>query len=345
MTMEDTDLIVDFGERSNDTEAVLVHWVYDNGAWVRRGEVVAEAMVDKVSLSIEAPQEGYLVRLVETNAAFRSQDAIGKIVSRRPEANHTAEPPQHPDPVMRNEEVPATPAVRRYAKEKGVDIHAIAQTLPHHRLTMADIDNWIANHHTMVEEPYSPFRRSVIQHLTAPGALPTTLQRRIAAGTAAFPPLVRVAWAVAQALLRHQKIHGWATTEGFTPAPTVVLGIAAQTTAGLVVPVLAARRTLEEWAESFSTLRRALRADDLASLDFSRPSFVITNLGPQGIEYFTPRLMTPTVAILGLGAGNATTFPVSLTFDHRAIDGAEAAAFLITVDQILSNEGGAHSYT
>ncbi len=337
--MEDTDIIVDFGDRS-DAEAVLVHWVYDDGAPVRPGDIVAEAMVDKVSLSIEAPHAGYLVRLVEPNAVFHSKDAIGRIVQTLTVSGITADRPQNPDPIVPDKVVPATPAVRRYAKENGVDLDKITKTLPHHRLTMADIDAWIAEHHTMVEAPYAPFRRSLIQHLTNPGALPTTLQRRIAAGTAAFSPLVRVAWAVAQALPRHQKIHGWATTEGFTPAKDVVLGIAAQTPAGLLVPVLPARNTLDGWAESLSTLRQAIRANDLATLDFSRPSFILSNLGPMGIEYFTPRLMTPTVAILGIGAGNDTTFPVSLTFDHRAIDGAEAAEFLITVHQLLSNVDG-----
>ncbi|PSR34415.1 MAG: dihydrolipoamide succinyltransferase [Sulfobacillus benefaciens] len=335
--MEDIDLIVDFGDRT-DAEAVLVHWVYEDGAPVRPGEIVAEAMVDKVALSIESPQAGYLVHLVEPNQVFHSKDAVGRIVQTVAAPENAGAPPSHVDTVVPQETIPATLAVRRYARDKGVDLNTVAAHIrPHHRLTMADIDGWIADHHTMAEEPYSPFRRSVIQHLTNPGALPTTLQRRIAAGTATFPALARIAWAVSQALPRHQKIHGWATAEGFTPAQDVVLGIAAQTSAGLLVPVLPAHRTLEGWAESLRTLRQAVQANDLASLDFSRPSFVLSNLGPQGIEYFTPRLMTPTVAILGIGQGNDTTFPVSLTFDHRAIDGAEAAEFLVTVHQLLSS--------
>jgi pyruvate dehydrogenase E2 component (dihydrolipoamide acetyltransferase) len=331
--MEDTDLIINFGDRA-DAEAVLVHWVYDNGAPVRPGDMVAEVMVDKVSLSIEAPCAGYLVRLIEPNAVIHSKDVIGRIVQT---PGSPADHPHNPDPIVPDGVIPATPAVRRYAKEKGVDIKTIAQTLPNHRLTMADVDGWIAGHHTVKEIPYAPFRRSLIQHLTNPETLPTTLQRRIAAGPAAFPPLARIAWAVTQALPRHQKIHGWATTEGFTPAQNVVLGIAAQTATGLLVPVLPARDTLDDWAESLGTLRQALSTNDLTSLDFSRPSFILSNLGPLGIEYFTPRLMNPTVAILGIGIGNDTTFPVSLTFDHRAIDGAEAAEFLITVDQLLSS--------
>lgn len=335
--MEDTEIIVDLGEKS-DAEAVLVHWVYDDGASVRQGQVVAEAMVDKVSLSIEAPQTGYLHHVVGTNAVFHSKQAVGVVkdspaLSVAPEQIGAVDAAEGSLP---GGFVPASPAVRRYAKEKGVDLAAVVQSTPNHRLTLVDIDAFIAQRHNTNEKPYTVFRRSLIQHLTDDGALPTTLQRRVASGNSTdSPPLARIAWAVSQVLPKHPQIHGWATAKSFTAAEEVVLGIAAQTSAGLIVPVLHDQPHLDAWVRALASLRDALRANAVDTLDFSRPSFVLSNLGALGIEYFTPRLMVPTVAILGIGAGDDSSFPVSLTFDHRAVDGAEAAQFLMSIDRIL----------
>lgn len=334
--MADIDLIVNFSEQP-DAEAVLVHWIYDEGAAVRAGDIVAEAMMDKVTFSIEAPDAGYLVRLVEPNGVFSPTHPIGRIVQTPTELPGSQPSPQNVRSTPNEVEiVPATPAVRRYAKQKGVDLTEVAKALPNHRLTMADVDTWIAQKNPGMQ-PYFAVRRTLIERLTNPNALPTTLHRRVIAGTTDAPPLARIAWAVGQALSRHPKIHGWATAEGFSPANEVVMGIAAQTSSGLLVPVLRQQHTLDDWAQSLHTLRQALRQNNLAALDFSRPSFVLSNLGPMAIEYFTPRLMTPTVAILGIGAGNDTSFPVSLTFDHRALDGAEAAEFLVAVNQLLGS--------
>lgn len=338
--MEDIKITVDLGDRP-DAEAVLVHWIFDKGAAVKAGEVVAEAMLDKVTLSIEAPAAGYLVPTVETNGVFRSGQAIGRIAAHPPDNSSVSVPPssgdrEHPENRDGTEFIPVAPAVRRYAKEKGVDLAEVAAAFPGRRLTVADVEAFKArpgNKEAM--EPFSPARRVLIQHLTDPLALPTTLHRRIAAGNPDMTPLARIAWAVGQALARHPRLHGWATAEGFIPAHTLTLGIATDTPAGLMVPVLRAEAEPQDWARALATLRDAVRRQALDTLDFSRPSFVLSNLGPWGIEYFTPRLMVPTVAVLGVGASSERSFPVSLTFDHRVVDGAEAANFLRTLDTLL----------
>lgn len=336
--MDDINLTVNFSDEA-EAEAVLVHWIYDQGAKVRMGDVVAEAMVDKVTLAIEAPADGYLIPVVAANDVFHSGQAVARISVNPPAPANSDGPNIEASPEQSAASpafVPAPPAVRRYAQEKGVVLADVARGASGRRLTVADVDAWIRRQTLGETVPYPAFRRSLIQHLTDPAALPTTLHRRIASGPAAVAPLARIAWAVSEALPHYPRIHGWASSEGTVAAHKLVLGIASETPSGLMVPVLHAQPDINSWVLAFADLRNALKTQATGTLDFSRPSFVLSNLGPWGIEYFTPRLVTPTIAILGIGAGD-TAFPVSLTFDHRAVDGAEAAEFLAHVDRVLAS--------
>ena len=68
--------------------------------------------------------------------------------------------------------------------------------------------------------------------------------------------------------------------------------------------------------------------------DFEQGTFNITNLGLHGIEYFTPLINPPQVDILGIGKSEGTSLPLSISMDHRIIDGAKGADFL----QLLSKK-------
>ena len=128
------------------------------------------------------------------------------------------------------------------------------------------------------------------------------------------------------------------------------VGIAVDTTRGLVVPVLhdAAAKTLAQLAsEGEDLLARA--ADGKAQPgELSGGTFTITNLGAQEIDFFTPLINPPQCAVLGVGRLNkewivgegnqpiaCTMLPLSLTFDHRLVDGAPAARFLQRVKKYV----------
>ncbi|MCY0864057.1 MAG: 2-oxo acid dehydrogenase subunit E2 [Sulfobacillus sp.] len=329
---------VDLGERA-DAEAVLVHWMYQPGAFVRQGTVIGEAMLDKVTIAIEAPMDGYFQPRIDENGVFHSQDAIAEVTSEptvEGQTPVTMDVDKHPSPA--DDFVPAPPRVRRYAQERGVDLREVARQISGRSLTVQDIDDWLARSRPFESQPYSPFRQQVIRHLTDSEALPTTLQRRVRLVDPEVPILAHVAKALERALGDHPVIHGWATHEGVTLATSLKLGIAVQTPRGLIVPVISGNRSLEGWVEALRALREAARSDRWEGWEFTAPSFVISNLGPWGIEYFTPRLMPPTIAVLGLGQAADGLLPVSLTFDHRALDGADAAAFLRTLDHVLAAE-------
>ena len=128
------------------------------------------------------------------------------------------------------------------------------------------------------------------------------------------------------------------------------IGIAVDTDAGLLVPVLRDVATLPLTAIASQSRRlfEAARAGRLSTAEMEGGCFTISNLGSFGIEAFTPIINHPETAILGLGAiirepvaledGTLTIrqqMTLSLTFDHRILDGAPAARFLQTLRQSL----------
>ena len=134
------------------------------------------------------------------------------------------------------------------------------------------------------------------------------------------------------------------------------LGMAVDTDDGLLVPVLrnAAQLSLIELAARSRQLADQARAGKLAAADMQGSVFTITNLGAFGIDAFTPIINVPETAILGLGAirrepvalddGDIVSrhqLTLSLTFDHRILDGAPAARFLQDIATAIANPSAA----
>ncbi|MFB6297579.1 MAG: 2-oxo acid dehydrogenase subunit E2 [Salinirussus sp.] len=129
------------------------------------------------------------------------------------------------------------------------------------------------------------------------------------------------------------------------------LGVATATDAGLMVPVVedVDRKGLVDLAREAADLVERARDREIAPDEMQGGTFTITNFGTVGGEYATPIINFPEAAILGLGAieqrpvvadGEVVarhTLPLSLTVDHRLIDGAEAAAFVNEVKRYLND--------
>lgn len=129
----------------------------------------------------------------------------------------------------------------------------------------------------------------------------------------------------------------------------VHLGMAVALENGLVVPVMqhAEKMSLVELAAEIKTRAGDARQGQLSTDRMQGSTFTITNLGTYGVEYFTPVLNPPETGILGVGATEdvpmyqgdelrrRSLLPLSLTFDHRVLDGAPAANFLGTIKQYL----------
>lgn len=150
---------------------------------------------------------------------------------------------------------------------------------------------------------------------------------------------------VADALTRHPLLAGrWDDDAIVLPAEDAIhIGMAVDTEQGLLVPVLRNVRGLSllELAERSRSLATRARSESLTAAEMQGSVFTITNLGAFGIDTFTPVINYPETAILGLGAirREPVVLPdgqivpqhqiaLSLTFDHRILDGAPAARFL-----------------
>lgn len=155
----------------------------------------------------------------------------------------------------------------------------------------------------------------------------------------------------AQALGEHPALNAHFADEAITVFESVNIGIAVATDAGLVVPVIQGVNDLD--VSGIADARRAVvdkaRQSKLGMADVSGGTFTVSNLGMFGIDYFDAILNVPQVAILAVGGtqqrqiwngGEPAWRPMSelsLTCDHRAIDGATGARFLATLRQQLES--------
>lgn len=200
----------------------------------------------------------------------------------------------------------------------------------------------------MVESHAIP---TVTLHATADGAELVALRERLRGlGTEPVPGYTDLLLKIcAVALLRHPQLNATLDEEGLQHHDAVHIALAVETGRGLLVPVLRDVHILglTAIAARRKALVEAARAGSLQPADMQGGTFTLTNLGQYAVEGFTPLLNPPQVAILGVGQmaerpwvadGQLVVRPVlplSLTFDHRAVDGAPAAAFLDEVRLLI----------
>ena len=159
---------------------------------------------------------------------------------------------------------------------------------------------------------------------------------------------------VAAALARHPRVNSRWHDGAIVPAPGVNVGIAVATDDGLVVPVVhdADRRSLRQVSERRAELVAAARAGRLRPDDVSGGSFTISNLGMYGVDSFQAIVNAPQAAILAVGRIIDRVVPVdgapvvrpmlslTLSFDHRVVDGARGAEFLDTLAALAEEPAG-----
>lgn len=148
-----------------------------------------------------------------------------------------------------------------------------------------------------------------------------------------------VLFAVAKTLMNHKECNAHWMDDFIRVFENVNLGIAVDTDRGLMVPTLPAAETLtlNELSVAAKALIKETQSGSISPDKLAGASFTVTNLGSLGVESFTPVINPPQVAILGVDCvtfrvkEDGKTYPamgLSLTFDHRALDGAPAARFL-----------------
>jgi pyruvate dehydrogenase E2 component (dihydrolipoamide acetyltransferase) len=160
-----------------------------------------------------------------------------------------------------------------------------------------------------------------------------------------------IARAVVLSLQQHQQMNSAYIDDKIHVYKQVHIGMAVALERGLVVPVIreADKLTLIDLSKSIKTLATKARKSQLSHEEMQGSTFTLSNLGVYGVDHFTPVLNPPEAGILGVGAVYDTPvfvgenierrsiLPLSLTFDHRVLDGAPASAFLQTVKKFLED--------
>jgi pyruvate dehydrogenase E2 component (dihydrolipoamide acetyltransferase) len=157
--------------------------------------------------------------------------------------------------------------------------------------------------------------------------------------------------AAAVALREHQGINARWEGQGVRRLPEIHIGVAVALDEGLVVPVVrhADRASMAQISAAIRDLSERARGMRLRPDEMAGQTFTVTNLGMFDVDAFTPVLNLPEAAMLGVGRLNRrpvavgdraeihTTMVLSLTFDHRVVDGAPAAQFLQRLKHILEH--------
>jgi pyruvate dehydrogenase E2 component (dihydrolipoamide acetyltransferase) len=157
--------------------------------------------------------------------------------------------------------------------------------------------------------------------------------------------------ACAHALKRHPRMNAALDGDTIRYNGEIHVGLAVALEEGLIVPVVhnTDKKSLQEIAQEARSLAEKARAGKLAIEEVSGGTFTVSNLGMYGVDGFTPIINTPQTGILGVGRivekpviyrgeiAKRSMMVLSLTFDHRVIDGAPAGAFLQTVADLLAH--------
>ncbi|WP_327320216.1 2-oxo acid dehydrogenase subunit E2 [Streptomyces sp. NBC_01235] len=308
--------------------------------------------------------------------AVRGTGPGGRIVSEDVEEFLAALPgdpvPQDPPGV----DTPSSPLVRKLAKERGIDLSEVNGTGPGGRIRRSDLDavapaprrrdavpqpgdilpltgmrGTIARRmHASLQE-MAQLTHGYEVRMDAVVSLRERLKEEWADGELPVPSLGDfLLKAAALALREHPLLNATVREDGVHLLDGIHLGFAVAVAGGLMVPVIedAAALPLPEIAHRSKALAQAAREGRISPAQLEGATFTVTSLGGYGVDFFTPVINPGNVAILGVGRLRdgvewvddrplrTRVLTLSLTFDHRAVDGAPAAEYLRTVGELLS---------
>jgi pyruvate dehydrogenase E2 component (dihydrolipoamide acetyltransferase) len=287
-----------------------------------------------------------------------------KVPERAPKASGTSTSEVRLRPRPRGT-VRATPLVRRVAQELGVDLETVTGTGPQGRVTETDVRHAAASGTTAGvragtdpegrREPLRGVRRLIAEHMArAHREVPAvTWVEECDFSSVDLKLLVPTTLkACAEALQEFPELNARLEGRAIVYLDRYDIGVAVQTDQGLVVPVVrdCASRPIAELRAEVERLADAARAGKLAPEELRGSTFTVTSAGKLGGLLQTPIVNHPEVAILSIGRiadrpvvrdGDVVAAAIgyiSLTFDHRVVDGARAAEFGLSVIRRLESQ-------
>ena len=283
-----------------------------------------------------------------------------------------AAPKPEAAPLEPAREVRASPSARRLAREHGLDLAQVPLAGGSARLTEREVEAYLARQQPAAPPPseavgqslpFAGMRATIAQRMQQSLQEMAQLTLHTEADVTeliAFRAQLKqngqsvtytdlIVKASALALKQHPHLNATLVDQEIRLLPHINIGLAVAIERGLVVPVLydADQAGLTNLAASRARLVERAQAGQLTTEEMSGGTFTVTNLGTYDIDAFTPIVNPPEVAILGVGRivekvvihtgkiAQRSMMTLSLSFDHRLVDGAPAAAFLQSIKQML----------
>jgi pyruvate dehydrogenase E2 component (dihydrolipoamide acetyltransferase) len=389
-------------------EGRLVEWKKNEGDPIRIGDVIAEVETDKAVMELVARAEGVLLKqLVPAGATVAVAKLVGivgqpgedisALTGGAPAPAATPTPPAaaSPAPTTVAVELPrvpasppqsgrtkASPLAKKVARERGLDLGAIAGSGPEGRIVLRDLDKTPAGSGAFSatpaaagafeDVPLTQIRKTIAKRLAQSiGPIPTfylttevdmdrTWEAREAlneAGKRGSGEAPKISFndivmkATAAALQAHPACNAWWQDDRIRYWKDVHLSVAVAVEDGLITPVVrnADRKSLREISAEVKELAGRARERRLKPEEYTGGTFSVSNLGMFDIDQFTAIINPPEAGILAVGSiveqavvKQGAVVPgrrlrLTMSCDHRVIDGATGAAFLRTLKGMLEN--------
>ena len=344
------------------TEGEISRWLVSEGQDVAEDDPLVEIQTDKTTVEIPSPAAGTITRIlvgegevipVGTVLVVIGGDGDGDAARGEPAAAapEPTAPTQTPPRAGRGR---ATPLVRKVAQELGVDLDSLEGTGPQGRITEDDVRG-AAKPSEGKRVPVRGVRRLIAEHMArAHREVPAvTWVEECDFSNVELELLVPATLkACAESLQEFPELNARFEGDEIVYLDRYDLGVAVQTGQGLVVPVVrdCDKRSVDDLKADLQRLAEKARAGTLEPEELRGSTFTITSAGKLAGLFQTPLVNHPEVAILSVGRiaerpvvrdGAVATAPigyVSVTFDHRVVDGARAAEFGLDVIRRLERK-------
>src|SRR3989344_2641854 len=383
-------------------EAEIVEWLVNVGDIVKYDQIIVKIETDKAVADLPCPIAGTILRINFIKGDTVNVGAVLCVVGESGEkvkSNFVKEDVKKEvnksdgiiKPVKVEGRILASPAVRKAAAEKGIDLNNVKGSGAEGQIVMSDLDKSGFTEVTKIVENSRPAgvvaqRKydmfGYVERVSLKGVRKVIAQNMIrslsqtAQVTAMEDIDVSKLWVIRQkekehfaiegvrltfmpfvikalikALQEHPKLNSSIEGEDIVVRKYYNIGVAVQTEAGLMVPVvkIAEKKSIAQIAKEIEDLAERARNRTIDSMELKGSTFTITNYGSVGGTYATPIINLGEAAILGMGrifdrvvldektgkVKNAKILPISLTFDHQILDGAEANQFIETLRRYL----------
>ncbi len=375
------------------TEGKIIEWKKKEGEWVNKGEILYVFETEKVAFEVEAPQSGFLAKiLAQVDEIVPIGGVVGLLIEREGEEVEVAVAAKKPEAIPediekrglevrpeRAKKIRATPMAKKIARERGLDLKSVSGSGIGGRIKMRDVES------ALDRKPYkqvmpqmeqgklvklSGMRRIIAQKMlaskieTAQTYMTFSVDAtKILESRERLAPVIKKMTGVhltitdilmkvtASAITHHPVINTRWTPDGIIWFDAIHMGMAMALEEGLIVPVIwdIGRKSLSETAEARAELVEKGKIGKLTPDEMKGSTFTLSSLGMFGVEEFTANINQPESAILAVGAildspvvinKEVVVRPMmklTLSYDHRVIDGAKAAQFTKSLKGLMED--------